>query len=652
MRVCHVSTYDKRGGAGRAALRLHKGAALLGEDSRLLVRFKTVEDPTISAVCDNRGDCGNGFDGLNAEGFFLQKVVQENYINANRTDLSDTLFSLPYPGYDLTGLEAIRRADVINLHWVAFFQSPMTLSALFSMGKPVVWTLHDMGPFTGGCHYSAGCDGYCRDCMNCPQLLDDPHNLPAAVLKDKLESFQTPNLTIVTPSRWMANCAGQSRLFKDRRIEVIPNGLATEGIDPTSKSEAKHALGIDPDTITLSFGVENGSEKRKGFHKLVEAIRYCAKDARMRDLIQGQKIRLICFGHAHPRIEETGIPVTALGYLDSEADVVTAYCASDLYLQPSLEDNFPNTILESMGCATPVLAFDVGGISEIISHDINGRLSPAGDSRHMGESIISLSLSADRRQQMGEKARQRIEAAYTSRGQAESYRDLYQELTGQERTKDAFDGHAAEEKPLTGAPTAACSHAVGPHTQAIYDKILYQSLRRFALDTFQRLNESENDRAARKEQIDRLTRLAKRYENDNRLRQDQIDELTERLKACEKKKAARQTQIDELHSLLETCESDRRARLDQIHDLEALLRECESDRAARLENMHALEGLINRLSGEIEQMGSELRLTRDILDQLEHTFIVQKARKLGLIKVGRPHEDKKHLSDKGPDVSE
>ena len=210
MKILQISTHDIRGGAARATYRLHRGLRHMEQDSCMLVRFKETDDDFVSAVAQEQE--------TDANAFFLEVPIQEQYINAHRTDISNTLFSLPYPGYDIFRSPLVQNADIINLHWVSQFQSPVTLKHVFALGKPVVWTLHDQWAFTGGCHYSSGCKEYQSSCKECPQLANDPFSLPEAILHDKEGLFQKANLTIVTSSRWMGRCAGESRLFKSLRV--------------------------------------------------------------------------------------------------------------------------------------------------------------------------------------------------------------------------------------------------------------------------------------------------------------------------------------------------------------------------------------------------------------------------------------------------
>ncbi|MBE9178293.1 glycosyltransferase [Oculatella sp. LEGE 06141] len=420
MKIVQINTYDIQGGAARAAYRLHQGLIQVGQESTMLSRYKVSSDETVKQVYIRSSQSDYRETSLVA--------IQAHYINANRTYLSNTLFSLPYPGYDLSQRSEIADADVINLHWVALSQSPITLQKLFALGKPIVWTLHDMWAFTGGCHYSAGCYKYTKDCSNCPQLAHDPCNLAAAILEDKLKCLAEANLTIVTPSQWLAHCAKSSQLFKDKRVDVIPYGLEADVFVPSPKQQAKQAIGIHPDTITLLFGAGNGDEARKGFVELIQAIQYCLNHSEFRQLISGTKLELLCFGYPSSLLKALAVPVRSLGNIESDQQLSEVYSAADVFILPSLEDNLPNTMLEAMSCGTPVIGFDTGGIPDLIKDGVTGRLVPLGDTHQLAKAILDTIFQADRREQMGQACRSVIEAGYTMSIQAERYLALYREL--------------------------------------------------------------------------------------------------------------------------------------------------------------------------------------------------------------------------------
>jgi glycosyltransferase involved in cell wall biosynthesis len=421
MKIVQINTFDIQGGAARAAYRVHKGLRERGEECCMVVRYKKSTDSTVI-------DINTISDDKTRDEAILLETVQERYINAHRTDISNTMFSLPYPGWDISRLSYIQEADIINLHWVAYYQSPVTLQKLFSLGKPVVWTLHDQWAFTGGCHYSAGCKKYTLDCSICPQLADDTFDLAAAILKDKIELFQNANPTVVTPSRWLAYCARESKLFGHVRIEVIPNSLETDVFSPMPKPKAKETLNIASDTVTLLFCAEVGDERRKGFRELVAAMTHCKADLRFQKLAAGGRVKIICFGQPGEEMGTLGVPIVSLGYLNSDDQIRTAYSAADIFVLPSLEDNLPNTMLEALACGTPIIAFDVGGISDVVINNVTGQLVPSGDIKRMGDAILSLVFDEKRREEMGCKGRDIIVKDYSLTVQAENYVGLYEDL--------------------------------------------------------------------------------------------------------------------------------------------------------------------------------------------------------------------------------
>src|SRR5208282_1708440 len=177
----------------------------LGTTRRIMTLFyfstncTTLPPSVVRAVDESVSDAAS-------RSFFLERVIQPHYIDTHRSNFGNAIFSVPYPGCDLSALPQVGMADIINLHWVAGYQSPITLHKLFATGKPVIWTLHDQWAFTGGCHYTAGCEKFQDDCVACPQLTDDEYDVAAAVLKDRRVHLRDVKLVVVTPSRWLASC--------------------------------------------------------------------------------------------------------------------------------------------------------------------------------------------------------------------------------------------------------------------------------------------------------------------------------------------------------------------------------------------------------------------------------------------------------------
>ncbi len=420
MKISIISTYDNYGGASIAALRLHKGLRSLNQDSAMIVRFKNTNDPDVYTVLVK-----NKRMSLEDEIF---KSMEYLAIDKNRTDLSNTMLSLPYPGYDLSKASVIRVADIINLHWVAHFQSVESISSLLNLGKPVVWTLHDQNAFTGGCHYAAGCLKYRKDCRDCPQLKDNLYQIPFQILNNKVKHWRG-NLTIVTPSRWLAKCARESKLFRGLRVETIPNSVETDELKPKDKKAAKKELRLNSEQVSLLFGALTGNEKRKGFHHMAQALRYCLQNPGFKDLAKNGGIKILTFGPPQEDLKELDIKIQAFGTISGNDKLATIYSAADLFVLPSLEDNLPNTMLESMACGTPLVSFKVGGMPDLIQNGVTGCMAPCFDSEKFGQLILDLVFNADKREQMGRNCRQTIEKNFKLKDQAAKYLELFNDLS-------------------------------------------------------------------------------------------------------------------------------------------------------------------------------------------------------------------------------
>ncbi len=460
LRSVIVNTFEIQGGAAKAAYRLHKGLRTMGVDNWFLSQQKTSSDPNVIRI-----DASSLEKHIDSN-YLLGEFLQHRYINKNRSKVSNTLFTLPYPGLDLTPLERVRQASVINLHWVAMNQSVATINKLLSLGKPVVWTLHDQWPFTGGCHYSAGCLEYEKECWNCLQLLDDPHHLPSAVLRDKLKLWGQGNINIVTPSQWLAGCVRKSALFRNSRVEVIPNSLETEVFVPVNKGEAKRKLGLSEDVSVLLFGAYTAEERRKGFTELMEAVKLCIQDDAFQKILQSRGLHLLTFGKPAKLLEKAGIPMTTLGNINSEKKLSEIYSAADIFVLPSLEDNLPNTVIEAMSCGTPTLAFNVGGISEMVHEGKTGRLAPVGDSRALSAALISMLSAPDELTAMSKICRETAVKNYSIPVQARRYIALFQELTG-----DSPVPVSPQDIQNSESVRAKMNVSLGPNVTIIYQRI-------------------------------------------------------------------------------------------------------------------------------------------------------------------------------------
>jgi glycosyltransferase involved in cell wall biosynthesis len=419
MKISIFNTHDITGGASRAAYRLHKGLQEIGFKTNMLVRHKKSKDDSIVQVIPRESTYSGEKKIFNA--------VQRYFIEENRTEISNTLFSFPYPGYDISNTDIIRNSDIINLHWIHYFQSVETISNLLNTGKPVIWTLHDQGSFTGGCHYTAGCKKYESDCKNCPQLDFKTVDIPYSVLNNKINNYFEKDFVIVTPSQWLASCARNSRLFSRLRIEVIPYSIETDIYKPMPKQTAKNHLGLNPESKVLLFGAHL-DEKRKGFEKLFESLQILSDRIRVKDSVIKNQIHLLCVGDFKDIPPDLPFPLTNLGYIDSDDKLAVVYSAADIFLLPSLEDNFPNTILESMACGTPVVGFNIGGIPDVVKDNYNGYAIEPFNIAEFAKAIEKLIFDDKKRYLMSTTCRNFIKKNYRLEIQAKRYANLFSDI--------------------------------------------------------------------------------------------------------------------------------------------------------------------------------------------------------------------------------
>jgi glycosyltransferase involved in cell wall biosynthesis len=425
MNIAIISTFDIIGGAAIAANRLFKGLKQLKQKPVMLVRDKNSNGPDIYKIRTIAPE-------YNIERMIFQHIHKKEIVK-NRTARSNTWFSIPYPGYDLSETPIIAKSDIINLHWVAEFQSVETIANLLKTGKPVVWTLHDENTYTGGCHYTAGCAKYQTDCRDCLQLKSNQSQVPYYNLKNKTNLWNE-NLTIVTPSKWLAECAKKSCVFKGLRVEVIPNSLETDIFKPKAKNLAKKEIGLEPQSIILLFGAHSSKEKRKGFNQLLKAIKCCFQDDRFKNLAKSGGIRILNFGPPQGELEELDIEIESIGYVNDNDKLSTIYSAADIFILPSLEDNLPNTMLEAMACGTPVVSFEVGGMPDVIQNGVTGYMAPCFNSEELGALILNLTFNEKKRKQMGKNCRKLIKTKFKLTDQAENYLELFEDLLKKGKT--------------------------------------------------------------------------------------------------------------------------------------------------------------------------------------------------------------------------
>jgi glycosyltransferase involved in cell wall biosynthesis len=410
MRIVEIATNDLRGGAARSAYRLHQGLRRAGIDATMLVRWKQSNDDSVRALDEHWCDPAL---------LERERALRQRWVRENRTDFSDTLFSLGSPSISLVQHPLVVAADVVHLHWVANFLGPASFEQLARLDKPIVWTLHDEWGYTGGCHYRNGCDQCFSRCSECPQLREDPLGLVPTLFDERIIAWRRANLTVVGPSRWIADCARRSAILGRHPQRVIPYGLDTSTFRPASADERRRFRDfhdIPHDAVVLAFGVDRVGERRKGYEHLSAALELAAR--RLRNVV------ILRFGDASGT-RTPSLPTVDLGMLHDDRSLALAYGASDCFVLPTLEDNLPNGVLESMACATPVIAYATGGVPDLVDSTRHGLLVPTGDMAALAEALVDAASDAKRLRTWGRDARALVESEHTLERQAARYVGLY-----------------------------------------------------------------------------------------------------------------------------------------------------------------------------------------------------------------------------------
>lgn len=408
MKILTVSATDHIGGAAIAAYRLHQGLLGAGIEAEMLVMRKVTADSSVHRLSS----------GLHRYRRMQRRLAERRHqsqLGRHPRQPGSGYWSLNRFGYPIAKAVNVFEADVVHLHWVGDNYLPIPQFA--KIKAPIVWTLHDMWAFTGGCHSADDCLNYRENCGSCPQLRHPAaDDISARILRQKRRAWANLPMTIVCPSQWLADCARQSRVLKNRRIEVIPNGIDPSQFKRLDKGSARQAFNLPLDKKLILFGAVGGTEDpRKGFAYLWDALRL---------LPEKSDIELVVFGAAQAEALELHLPLHQVGYLGDSVSMTLLYSACDVLVLPALQENLPNTLMESLACGTPCVAFNQGGTPELIQHQHNGYLARFKDRADLAKGIQWVLAGSLSPQSIHQQALDRYHIGHI----AKQYIRLYQSL--------------------------------------------------------------------------------------------------------------------------------------------------------------------------------------------------------------------------------
>jgi glycosyltransferase involved in cell wall biosynthesis len=411
MKVIHLAAGELFGGAAKGSYLLHQAQCEIGVNSRLLI--------------SGRDSCGD--ESVIALAAASQRKRVEFALRSRIGNLPLSLyrrrnpwnFSTGLAGIDFTCLPDYKKADLIHLHWI---NGLVAMPTLRKVKKPIVWTMRDMWPLTGGCHYSMDCNRYQEGCGKCPQLQSrsslDISRLSVSVKRRCLP----PKLQPVGISHWLSDAAAASAVFANHSVLTIMNNIDTRVFAPADQAAARSLLGLPPEKKIVLIGAQKLTDFYKGFDLFLEAIR----------LISFEHIHLVTFGRAAKEaMGSIPMQLTHLGFLADAISLRLAYCAADVFVAPSRMDAFGKTLAESLACGTPVVCFDATGPKDIVDHNRTGYKAKPFEAADLASGVDwILGLPADRCQAMRLQCRESAVKRFDSRGIARQYLDLYQVMLG------------------------------------------------------------------------------------------------------------------------------------------------------------------------------------------------------------------------------
>lgn len=362
MKVVHINTSSFGGGAAIAAYRHVEAMSKIGFDAKLLT--KVGQNQQLVTVLGSH---------------WTDRCFE--YALYKSTELLRKPYhawSFMVKNYGLNNHPLIKEADVVYLHWINNFLGFDDVDQLLRTKKRIVWYMHDMWPMTGGCHHAISCKNYLKDCKNCLQLLHGSW-IASCQMKKKLKYWRNAkNLLVATPSKWLADKAKESAIFGEHDIIVCPNVVDANLYQPANRREAKLRIGLNAEKKYILFGAAvDTKDVYKGMNYLYDALRMLDIDCEFLSMGRLDK--------NYP--EELNSRTHRMGYITDEQQKVSIYQATDVFVIPSIAENFPNMVIEAMACGVPAVGFRVGGVVEQIMHKQRGYLCEEISAQSLAEGL-------------------------------------------------------------------------------------------------------------------------------------------------------------------------------------------------------------------------------------------------------------------------
>ena len=417
--ITHLCFSDILGGANLSAWRLHHALVDGGFESRMLVRIKQGDDPRVRAF-----DTGARRPERTCRAWRRWQIRRSASRFRLNPDHPSASLTDPRSEWRYSLLRQLPKHGPLHLHWVNRFIDWTTFfRAMGRSGRPLIWTLRDMTPVTGGCSYDFGCGRFADKCGRCPQLANgysaDASNKFLRIKERALQNLPEQQLTIITLNRWMAGMVSRSPMFSRFRSEVIPNGVDCFGVE----KKTMYVDSPEETSLRLIAAAVDTTDRRKNLQLLLDAIATLPDHLRL-------KVHLTLVGQGEPPADPP-CEIAPTGYVADPQSLAQHYAAADLYVHPALEDNQPNTVLEAMAAGTPALVCDTGGVAEMIPTDHNWPMVvPRNDVESMTRALAWWIGNRHQAAAAGQQCRQHVIDNFSRRLQVERHVKLYESVDG------------------------------------------------------------------------------------------------------------------------------------------------------------------------------------------------------------------------------
>jgi glycosyltransferase involved in cell wall biosynthesis len=406
MNVLHIVAGDINGGAARGAYWLHQGLRAIGVDSQVFTNSQdTHNDPSVITTSRSKKDKVISV---------LRSQADGSVANLYRRRQSG-LFSTGLIGVDFSRSAEYKAADIVHLHWIN--GGFVNMKHLAKVDKPIVWTMRDMWPMTGGCHYTMGCDKYMQACGQCAHLGSNSERDLSRFVHNRKARLLPKSIKLVGISEWLSDQARKSGLFRDFDVRTISNNVDCSEFFPLDKAIARQLLGLNTSKKIVLCGSTNANDPYKGFGKYLEAL----------DHLDPEEYHLCFFGKLDTKIANAlRFEYTSFGFLHDSISLRLVYSAADVFVAPSVMEAFGKTLTEAMACGTPVVCFDATGPKDIVTHQNDGFKATPFEPASMAEGIRWVTHH-DNYQGLRQRAIEKVQQQFDSLVIARQYQQLYQE---------------------------------------------------------------------------------------------------------------------------------------------------------------------------------------------------------------------------------